>query len=67
MTRLQYRGVSYDPANHEQATRSAVVHVYRGQRFNAPLRHEAAPADLSLELHYRGHVYHQRHAAPSQG
>lgn len=67
MTRLQYRGVSYDPANHEQATRSAVVHVYRGQRFNAPLRHEAAPADPSLELHYRGHVYHQRHAAPSQG
>jgi hypothetical protein len=64
MTLLHYRGVSYDSAQHEQPAANAVVHVYRGHRYSAPLRHEAVQADPSLELHYRGHLYHQHAAAP---
>lgn len=63
MTRLHYRGVSYDPAQHQQPTENAVVHVYRGHRYSVPLRHEAAQVDPSLELHYRGHLYHHRNEA----
>jgi hypothetical protein len=39
-----------------------VDHAYRGQHYSAPLRHEAADADTSTELHYRGQVYHHRAA-----
>jgi hypothetical protein len=53
MTKLQYRGVSYDNATHEHLDSTPVEHIYRGQHFEAP---------LSQELHYRGHVYHQRAA-----
>lgn len=59
-TRLQYRGVPYDPRQHEQPSDEPVEHVYRGQHFAAPLRHAASPLDPSVELHYRGHVYHHR-------
>ncbi|QPN63306.1 DUF4278 domain-containing protein [Synechococcus sp. CBW1004] len=60
MTRLQYRGVSYDNSRHEQLPAAPVEHIYRGRHFNAPIRHEAAAVDPELELHYRGHVYHHQ-------
>ena len=60
MTKLQYRGVGYDNAQHEQLSNEPVDHAYRGQHYSAPLRHEAADVDTSTELHYRGHVYHHR-------
>ncbi|MEC9451950.1 MAG: DUF4278 domain-containing protein [Cyanobacteriota bacterium] len=55
-----YRGVTYQTANHEQPSKSAVEHVYRGQRYEAPLKHDARPADTEVELNYRGQVYHHR-------
>jgi hypothetical protein len=60
MTRLQYRGISYDNSQHEQASPTPVEHTYRGQHFEAPLQHDAAPVDSSVELHYRGYTYHHR-------
>lgn len=66
MTRLLYRGVSYDNSRHEQRPVAPVDHVYRGHHFHAPLRHEAAPVDPALELHYRGHEYHHHGAAQGQ-
>lgn len=62
MSRLQYRGVSYDSSRHEQPAEQPVDHAYRGQHYSAPLRHEAADVDTSTELHYRGHVYQHRAA-----
>jgi hypothetical protein len=59
-TKLRYRGVSYDPAQHEQPPTQPVDHVYRGRHFDASLRHESAPANTEAELHYRGTVYHHR-------
>lgn len=58
MTRLLYRGVSYDNSRHQAPPATPVEHIYRGQHFSAPLRHLAAPVDPALELHYRGQVYH---------
>ena len=66
MTKLQYRGVSYDNATHEQPSPQPVDHAYRGHHYEAPLRHEAAPVDAEVELQYRGHVYHHRQAEASQ-
>ena len=43
MTKLQFHGVAYDSARHEQPSGNPVQHTYRGQRFDAPLRHDAAP------------------------
>ncbi len=34
--------------------------TYRGQRYEAPLKHDARPADTEVELNYRGQVYHHR-------
>lgn len=65
MTRLLYRGVTYDNSRHEQRSAAPVDHVYRGHHFNAPLRHDAVPVDPALELHYRGHIY--QHEAVGQG
>ena len=62
MSKLQYRGVSYDNATHEQPSPQPVDHAYRGQRYETPLRHEAAPVDTDVELQYRGHAYHHRQA-----
>ena len=62
MTKLQYRGVSYDNAQHEQPSTTPVDHAYRGQHYSAALRHEAADVDTDAELHYRGSVYHHRAA-----
>lgn len=67
MTRLLYRGISYDSSRHEQRSPSPVEHTYRGHHFTAPLRHEAASLDPALELHYRGHVYHHLHDAQHRG
>jgi hypothetical protein len=61
-TKLRYRGVSYDPAQHEKLSDKPVEHVYRGQHFDAATRHEAAPVNTEVELHYRGSVYHHRQA-----
>ncbi|MBD1195432.1 DUF4278 domain-containing protein [Vulcanococcus sp. Clear-D1] len=66
MTKLQYRGVSYDNASHEQPSPQPVDHAYRGQHYDAPLRHEAAPVDTEVELQYRGHAYHHRQAEAAQ-
>ncbi len=55
-----YRGATYRPTKHEQASSSYVEHVYRGKKYQAPLNHEAAPINESVELHYRGSVYHHR-------
>ncbi|HGY5535783.1 MAG: DUF4278 domain-containing protein [Prochlorococcus sp.] len=55
-----YRGIAYKAADHEQLSSSNVDHVYRGHRYEAPLKHDAAPTDTSVELNYRGKVYHQR-------
>jgi hypothetical protein len=60
MTKLQYRGVSYDNAHHEQPSSQPVDHTYRGQHYEAPLRHDAASIDVETEFHYRGHVYQHR-------
>ncbi|APD48567.1 DUF4278 domain-containing protein [Synechococcus sp. CS-602] len=55
-----YRGVAY-PADHQLApSPQAVEHVYRGVHFAESLRHDPAPANESVVLHYRGSVYHQR-------
>ena len=63
MTRLQYRGVSYDNAAHQHPSSTPVEHIYRGQHFEAPLNHDVAPIDAIQSLHYRGHVYHHRATA----
>ena len=55
-----YRGVAYDPSQHEEASPNSVSHTYRGLRYEAPLRHEAATQDPEVELHYRGSTYHHR-------
>ncbi len=62
MTKLQYRGVAYDNASHEQLPTTPVEHTYRGQHFEAPLSHDAAPVDTDVELQYRGHHYHHQAA-----
>ena len=62
MSKLQYRGVTYDNATHEQPASNPVEHAYRGQHFEAPLRHEAASVDTAVDLQYRGHHYHHRQA-----
>jgi len=61
-TQLLYRGVPYDASQHEHPSAEQVEHVYRGQHYSAALKHEPAPADRGLELHYRGHAYHQHSA-----
>ena len=62
MTKLQYRGVAYDTANHEQLSTEPVDHVYRGQHFDAAPRHDAAPVNTDVELQYRGQHYHHQQA-----
>ena len=57
-SKLRYRGIPYDASQHEHPSAEAVEHTYRGRHYVAPLRHEPAPVDPSLELHYRGAVYH---------
>ncbi|HGY5531747.1 MAG: DUF4278 domain-containing protein [Prochlorococcus sp.] len=55
-----YRGIAYKAADHEQLSSSNVEHIYRGHRYEAPLKHEAVPADTKVELNYRGKVYQHR-------
>jgi len=63
MTRLQYRGVSYDNNLHQPPSAAPVDHIYRGQHYSAALLHEAAKVDSTRSFHYRGHEYHhQSHA-----
>ena len=66
MTRLLYRGISYDNSRHELRSPAPVDHIYRGHPYRAPLRHPAVPVDPALELHYRGHAYHHP-AEPQHG
>ncbi len=58
-----YRGVAYAPGQHEQADTTSVSHTYRGLHYDAPLHHEAATQNPTVELHYRGSVYHHRQTA----
>ncbi len=55
-----YRGVAYAPKEHEKASSAFVEHIYRGKRYQAPLRHESTDQDENIELHYRGSVYKHR-------
>lgn len=66
MTKLQYRGVGYDNAQHEQLSSEPVDHAYRGQHYNAAPRHEAAPVNTDVELQYRGQHYHHQQAEAAQ-
>jgi hypothetical protein len=60
-----YRGIAYDPAQHEQLSDSRVEHTYRGSHYEAPLHHHPAES-ATVELHYRGSVYqHRQHQAKS--
>ena len=61
MTTLQrtYRGIAYDPAQHERLSDQKVDHTYRGTHYESPLRHQAAESG-TVELHYRGNVYRHR-------
>ena len=58
-TQRTYRGIPYDPAQHERLSQTKVDHTYRGQHYDAPLSHTAA-AETTVELHYRGSVYRHR-------
>lgn len=64
---LRYRGVSYDPRNHEQLSDVPVEHIYRGQHYSSPLRHLAAPITPRAELRYRGIAYQHRPSVQPQG
>ena len=63
MQHCTYRGVSYAPAQDAQVSDAPVEHTYRGLQYSASLRHQAAAPDASVELHYRGSVYHHRQQA----
>lgn len=58
-----YRGVSYAPTQDTQVSNTPVEHTYRGLHYLASLRHQAAAPDTTVELHYRGSVYHHRQQA----
>jgi len=58
-TQRTYRGIPYDPAQHERLSQTKVDHTYRGQHYDAPLSHTPA-AETTVELHYRGSVYQHR-------
>ena len=58
-TQRTYRGIPYDPAQHERLSPARVDHTYRGQHYDAPLCHAAA-TESTVELHYRGSVYQHR-------
>jgi len=61
-----YRGIGYEPSNHENASSTFVEHIYRGKKYSAPLKHEARQDDPGLELNYRGKVYHHRQNAAAK-
>ena len=61
-----YRGVAYLSTEHELASSNSVEHIYRGKRYQAPLKHEAALADPSVKLNYRGKAYQHRQNAASE-
>ena len=54
-----YRGIAYNPAEHERLSHSSIDHTYRGHHYDAPLSHAPA-AESTVELHYRGSVYQHR-------
>lgn len=54
-----YRGIAYDPAQHERLSSQQVDHTYRGNHYEAPLQHQVADQN-TVELHYRGSVYQHR-------
>lgn len=67
-TQLRYRGQSYDNASHEKPSTRPVEHTYRGRHYQAPLLHEAAPADTKADLCYRGlHYVSHRGQLSDQG
>lgn len=60
-----YRGVNYSPNQHERVSSTFVEHVYRGKRYEAPLKHEPTAPNQNVELNYRGTVYNHRQKAAS--
>lgn len=67
-TQLRYRGQAYDKASHEKPSTRPVEHTYRGRHYQAPLLHEAAPADTKADLCYRGlHYVSHRGQLSDQG
>ncbi|MFM7457012.1 MAG: DUF4278 domain-containing protein [Vulcanococcus sp.] len=66
MTKLQYRGVGYDNAQHEQLSNEPVDHAYRGQHYTSAPRHEAAAVNTEVELQYRGQHYQHQQAEAAQ-
>ncbi|MBC1260715.1 DUF4278 domain-containing protein [Synechococcus sp. BSF8S] len=64
---LVYRGVHYAMPQHQQfPSVEPVEHVYRGVHYRVPLKHEPQPVDETLDLHYRGHIYHHHHHQQAQ-
>ena len=63
-TPLRYRGISYDPRQHERLSDLPVEHIYRGHHYSSAPRHLAAASRSAAELHYRGVTYqHQQSQA----
>lgn len=58
-----YRGVSYAPTQDAKVSNAPVEHTYRGLQYSASLCHQAAAPDATVELHYRGSIYHHRQQA----
>jgi hypothetical protein len=56
-TPLRYRGLPYEKGSHQQPSSRPVEHTYRGRHYVAPLMHEVATADTTVDLCYRGHHY----------
>jgi hypothetical protein len=65
-TTLVYRGVPYAVTDHPTPSATPVEHVYRGVHYSESLRHVPGPVDESVELHYRGAVYHHRRQEAAQ-
>ncbi len=60
-----YRGIAYNPSEHECASNKFMDHIYRGNHYQAPLKHDPSQANEKVELHYRGSVYHHRQKVAS--
>ncbi len=55
-----YRGITYNPSEHELASANYVEHVYRGKKYTAPLNHKSVKPVQEVKLLYRGSVYEHR-------
>jgi hypothetical protein len=62
LSSLCYRGLPYDHSRFKAPSDVPVEHVYRGQHYVAPLRHEPSEIDEARDLIYRGTHHHPHHA-----